>query len=158
MQASEQLIHKFYSSFQEKDYQAMQHCYADTATFSDPVFRNLDATRARAMWEMFCKRGKDMQLTYSIQQANENTVQAIWIPDYTFSATGRHVTNYIHSTFTIENNKIVTHRDRFNFYKWSRQALGASGWLLGWTPFLQNKVRATANNNLDKFIESNKGN
>ncbi|MDB5894551.1 MAG: snoaL-like protein, partial [Rhodoferax sp.] len=35
---------------------------------------------------------------------------------------------------------------------WSRQALGAPGMLLGWTPMLRNKVRAQAAANLRKFL------
>jgi hypothetical protein len=47
---------------------------------------------------------------------------------------------------------ITRHRDRFNFWSWSRQALGAPGLLLGWTPFLRQKVRAQAAANLQKFL------
>ncbi|MEN9670596.1 MAG: hypothetical protein RL018_873, partial [Pseudomonadota bacterium] len=42
--------------------------------------------------------------------------------------------------------------DSFNFWAWSRQALGAPGLLIGWTPFLRAKVQATANDNLQKFL------
>ena len=65
MHANEQLIHNFYSAFLDKDYQTMQNSYAEEATFSDPVFQHLSVQEVRAMWEMFCKRGKDMQLTFS---------------------------------------------------------------------------------------------
>ena len=48
---------------------------------------------------------------------------------------------------------ILRHRDRFDFWGWSRQALGAPGWLLGWTPLLRNKVRAQAGARLRGFLE-----
>jgi len=43
----------------------------------------------------------------------------------------------------------------FDFWAWSRQALGLPGWLLGWTPWLRRKVRATAARNLAKFMATN---
>ena len=49
---------------------------------------------------------------------------------------------------------IIKHRDRFDFWTWSRQALGTPGLLLGWTPMLRKKVRATAAGNLAKFLAS----
>jgi hypothetical protein len=50
-----------------------------------------------------------------------------------------------------KNGKIVRHRDQFNLWKWARQALGLKGLLLGWTPFLQNAVRAQAAKGLTIF-------
>ena len=49
--------------------------------------------------------------------------------------------------------QIVRHKDRFDFWRWSRQALGAPGVLLGWTPVIRNKVRGQAAANLRKFLE-----
>ena len=155
MQQNELLIHNFYIAFLDKDFKTMQATYADNATFSDPVFQNLNATQTRGMWEMFCKRGKDMQLTFEILSIAENQIVAEWIPRYTFSATGNYVVNHITSTFIIADNKITQHTDNFNFYKWSCQALGFRGVLLGWTAFMQNKIRKTAMANLTKFIATN---
>mgnify|MGYP000423281271 CR=1 FL=1 len=47
---------------------------------------------------------------------------------------------------------IIEHRDSFDFYRWSRQALGVPGLLLGWSSFLQNKVRAQAAANLKRYL------
>ena len=44
----------------------------------------------------------------------------------------------------IENGTIIKHTDEFNFYKWSKMALGTPGLLLGWTSFFRNKVRKGA--------------
>ena len=53
------------------------------------------------------------------------------------------VHNVIDAAFEFDGNGlIVRHRDRFAFWSWSRQALGAVGWLLGWTPLLRAKVRS----------------
>lgn len=131
----------------------MQASYAPDATFSDPVFQNLNIAEVQAMWEMFCKRGKDLQLNYDILSVTENQVIAEWIPRYTFSVTDKHVVNHITSTFLIVDNKIIKQTDNFNLYKWTSQALGAKGVLFGWSAFMQNKIRKTAMRNLHKFMQ-----
>lgn len=153
MNDNEKLIQHFYESFKNKDYKAMQSCYADNATFSDAVFQNLDSAQVKAMWEMLCKRGKDLELRFQNITADEKTGSAEWIANYTFSQTGNKVENRIKANFEFENGKIVKHIDTFDFYKWSSQALGLTGKLLGWTPFLKNKVRQRAMKSLDDFMK-----
>lgn len=152
MNANEELIHTFYTHFQNKNIAGMQDCYSDQATFSDAVFTNLNATEVRAMWEMLIKSGKDMQVTFSNVTGNEQGGTAHWDASYTFSATGNKVLNRIDASFTIENGKITRHTDHFNFYTWSKQALGTTGLLLGWTSFLKNKVKAQARKKLDTYL------
>jgi hypothetical protein len=64
------------------------------------------------------------------------------------------VVNYITANFIFENGKIVKHADSFNFYNWSKQAFGITGLLLGWTPFLKNKVGKTAMKSLDDYMSN----
>ena len=152
MNQNETIIDQFYAAFQKKDVETMQGCYADSASFSDPVFQNLSAAQTRKMWEMLIKRGKDLQLEYSNVQADGQRGSADWVATYSFSATGRKVINRIHAEFVFENGKIVQHRDHFNFYTWARQALGFPGWLFGWTGFLRQSVRMKAMSNLAEFM------
>ena len=77
--------------------------------------------------------------------------RAHWDARYTFSATGRKVLNRIDASFEFRDGLIVRHVDRFPFWTWARQALGAPGLLLGWSGFLRAKVRATAAKNLAAF-------
>jgi ketosteroid isomerase-like protein len=149
---NQQIITKFYTCFQNKDYKGMQECYADNATFSDEVFVNLNAAQVKAMWEMLCVKGKDLRLDFKNIQTNGKLASAEWIAYYTFSASVRKVVNHVKANFVFENGKIVKHTDIFNFYKWSRQALGITGALLGWTEFFKNKVRKGAMKNLDNFM------
>ncbi len=65
MAPNQQLITSFYKAFQNKDYKAMQNCYAEEAIFNDEVFQNLNAAEVKAMWEMFCIKGKDLQIEFS---------------------------------------------------------------------------------------------
>ena len=52
---------------------------------------------------------------------------------------------------------IVDHVDEFSFWKWSRQALGTKGLLLGWTPFVRRTVRTKARAGLDEFLAARPG-
>ena len=73
-------------------------------------------------------------------------------PIYTVGASGRTVYNVIDARFRFRDGLIVDHRDAFDLWRWTRQALGLPGTLLGWTPMLQSKVRQTARGRLDRFI------
>jgi len=152
MTKNEQLIHAFYTAFQERDFKTMQDCYADNATFSDPVFRELNAEQVRAMWEMFLVRNDSLKISYKNVEHVGEKVTAQWTAHYTLSSTGRPVTNTIRSMFRIKDGKITRHTDRFEFYSWARQALGMKGVLFGWTPFVKKRVRRTAMASLITFM------
>ncbi|MCE7038874.1 nuclear transport factor 2 family protein [Dyadobacter sp. CY312] len=155
MTTNEQLIHQFYSAFQNKDFATMQACYADDATFTDAAFVDLNADQVRAMWEMLCKNGKDLKLTFGKIQSHQDIVNAEWTAVYLFSKTGKMVTNNVMAEFVIKNGLIVSHRDKFDFYTWAKQAFGFTGLLIGWTSFFQNKVQTTAKASLEKFMNRN---
>lgn len=155
MLASEQLIHTFYKAFQKKDFAQMQNCYAKKAEFEDPAFGKLNVMQTKAMWHMLCKRGLDLVITYEIIAVKENEVRAKWIAEYTFQTYQTHVRNEVSSRFILENNKIISQKDSFNFWKWSRQALGFTGVYLGWTPLLRRTVKKNALISLATFMEKN---
>jgi ketosteroid isomerase-like protein len=142
--ANEDTIRRFYSAFQKRDAATMAACYAPDVRFSDPVFTDLRGGDAGAMWKMLCERGKDLKIEFSGVSADGAIGRAHWEAWYTFSTTGRKVHNVIDAEFEFRDGLIVTHTDRFDLYRWSRQALGVAGVLLGWSPLLQNKVRAMA--------------
>ncbi|MEO0556987.1 MAG: nuclear transport factor 2 family protein [Bacteroidota bacterium] len=146
------LITRFYEAFAQRDAKAMRACYHPEVHFQDEAF-DLRGARAGAMWHMLCHRGKDLELTFSNVQANDTSGSAHWAADYTFSQTGRKVHNEIDAAFTFRDGLLYTHRDRFDFRRWSRQALGAPGLLLGWTPWLKAKVAAEAAKSLDAYVK-----
>jgi ketosteroid isomerase-like protein len=152
MNANRQLIEVFYVSFQKLDAAEMLDCYHDDVEFSDPVFGKLTAPEAKAMWGMLCETAKNFELSFSDVEANEQTGKAHWEARYDFSATGRRVHNKIDAQFEFQDGKIIKHTDIFDFWKWSAQALGPAGTLLGWTPLLRNKVRKQAREKLAKFM------
>ena len=138
------LIARFYDALGRRDAATMIACYAPDATFSDPVFRSLDAAGVAKMWTMLCARGKDLTVVASDIAADAETGRAHWVATYTFSATGRRVVNRIDARFEFRDGRIVRHEDRFDLREWLRQALGFKGALLGWMPAVQNAARAQA--------------
>jgi ketosteroid isomerase-like protein len=144
---SRELIDRLYTAFARRDGAAMAACYHAEATFSDPVFPGLRGAEVGAMWTMLCERASDLRIEHTASDAG-----AHWEAWYTFSTTGRKVHNVIDARFAFRDGLIVEHVDTFDFWAWSRQALGVPGLLLGWTPMLRTKVGATARKGLDKFI------
>jgi len=151
-------IARLYAAFERLDGEAMAACYALGASFDDEAFSLRGREQIGAMWAMLCDavkaKGRDV---WRLEASAITERGAHWEPTYRFSATGRMVHNIIDAEFEFDAaGLIVRHRDRFDFWRWSRQALGTPGLLLGWTPMLRAKVRAQAAKNLARFIASRK--
>lgn len=144
---------RFYDAFALGDWHTMGMLYAQHATFSDPVFPLLSTDEVRGMWHMLLSRAEDFSLNYKIDAESEDGARVIWVARYTFSATGRPVTNRIVTEMRFAAGRIVKQTDRFNFWRWSSQALGVRGLLLGWTPLVRDRVRAQAAIGLKSFME-----
>ena len=149
-------IERFYAAFARLDGEAMQACYAPEARFDDEAFSLQGAARVGGMWRMLCEAVKSNPKAREIWRLEVSAIterSAHWEAHYLFSATGRQVHNVIDASFEFDAAGLITrHQDRFDFWRWSRQALGAPGLLLGWTPLLRNKVRAQAGKNLERFL------
>lgn len=145
------LIEQFYAAFQRLDAEAMCACYAEQVHFSDPVFTDLRGVEAGNMWRMLTSRAQQFSLSVDQIQANDHQGSARWIASYVFAQTGNVVVNEIVAQFEFADGKIIRHKDHFDLWKWSRQALGLSGSLLGWAPFFQERVRLQASRSLQKF-------
>ena len=160
MPPNQQTIEKLYGAFALLDADTMAECYAEDVLFDDEVFSLRGKRQVAGMWRMLCNatktKGADVwRLEYRDVQADASAGKAHWDAYYRFSTTGRMVHNSIDAAFTFNPQGLITvHRDRFDFWRWSRQALGTPGLLLGWTPVIRNKVRATAAGNLQKFLAS----
>jgi len=117
---------------------------------------SLQGAQVGAMWRMLCARGTDLRIEFANVSAGESVGGADWQAWYAFSATGRQVHNVIHAAFRFADGLIVEHIDTFDFWRWSRQALGMAGVLLGWTPWLHGKVRRDAARALERFMASSR--
>jgi ketosteroid isomerase-like protein len=149
--ANDELIERFYAAFDRKDGDAMAACYTADAKFDDPVFPGLNGKEPGEMWRMLTARAADLKIDLREHEANAETGSAHWIATYTFTQTGRPVVNDVRATFRFRDGLIAEHRDDFSFHNWSRQALGAPGLLLGWTPILKGATRKKARAGLDEF-------
>ena len=136
-----ELIEKFYTAFNDGDAKTMTSCYHKELTFKDPAFGELDHDQACAMWTMLLERSDDLKIYFKNVWSENEFGGADWDAHYTFKKTDRKVLNKIDAKFEFKDGLIIGHRDHFNFYKWSRMALGAPGLFLGWSSFLHNKVK-----------------
>lgn len=147
-------IERFYADFARLDGAAMQAAYAPDAHFEDEVFTLDGAPQIGAMWQMLCDATKarpDSLAHWKLEVRDITDHSAHWDAHYLFSATGRQVLNRIDAEFEFDSSGLISrHCDRFDFWAWSRQALGAPGWLLGWSAILRDKVRRQAASNLQR--------
>jgi ketosteroid isomerase-like protein len=145
------LIESFYRAFAALDAEAMAACYHDEVRFEDPAFGPLQGEQARSMWRMLCQsqQGKAFVVTYSDIRTEGERGWAHWEARYEFG--GRPVHNRIEASFVFQDGKIIEHTDRFDLYRWARQALGFQGWLLGWPPFYRKQLQGKTNGRLKKF-------
>ncbi len=129
----------------------MLECYHDDVTFEDPAFGVLHGEEAKNMWRMLCQaqQGKEFKVKTSNIEYTPEGGKARWEAYYTFGRTGRKIHNVINASFKFKNGKIITHKDRFNLYRWATQAMGLKGFLFGWTAFFRKKL-----NNQTRFLLS----
>lgn len=149
------LIEKFYQAFSHLDSETMSECYHEKVTFKDPAFGVLEGVRAKNMWRMLCKsqKGKDFNVKAYDIHVDGDRGTARWEAFYTFSKTGRKIHNIIDAEFEFSDGKIISHTDRFDLYRWSKQALGVKGFMMGWTAFFKRQLNAQTNKLLDRFEE-----
>jgi uncharacterized protein (TIGR02246 family) len=150
--ASRQVITEFYDAFARRDPEAMAALYLPDATFSDPAFGHLDGDEVRAMWRMLARAATDLEVTVRDVTARGDRAAATWEARYTFTETGRRVHNVVEAHMTLEDGLIRRHDDHFDMWRWSRQALGPAGLLLGWSPVVRVQVRRRARRRLDEFM------
>ncbi len=152
---NKELVNKFYTAFQQKDYTTMNSCYSGDIVFFDPAFELLKGDEVRSMWQMLCTNAKDFSLTFkNIIELDEEYCTCDWVATYTFSQTGRKVVNRVRANMRMLDGKIVEHSDAFSLHKWSTQALGVAGQLFGWNSFFQRKIKNKARKNLLHFMQA----
>jgi len=149
---NKEIINSFYEGFARGDYSTMGSHYHEDVTFEDPAFGKLQGEKAAKMWEMLLTSSSP-KITFSDVSTQGDTGSARWQAIYSFGPQKRKVVNNISAAFTFKDGKIIDHKDSFDLWKWSRQALGIPGLLLGWSPFIKNKVQKMANNRLDHYLK-----
>jgi hypothetical protein len=156
---SKSTIEQFYKAFASLDSKTMAECYALDATFEDEIFQLRGRTHVGGMWAMLCAAVKKSgRADWKLEVRDITERSAHWEPTYRFSATGRIVHNVIDAEFEFDSQGLIKrHRDRFDFYRWARQALGLRGVLFGWTDWLRRKVQRQANRSLATHLQASAG-
>jgi ketosteroid isomerase-like protein len=156
MHSNHALIETFYQAFNRGDHQTMADCYHPDISFHDPVFLNLEGPQVAQMWEMLCRQASSLEVAVQDIAVDDKTGVATWTARYLFGKEKRQVVNHIKASFRFQDGKIIQHVDAFNFWRWSRMALGPLGSILGWHNSVKKKIREQALRNLTQFIESKK--
>lgn len=153
MTDTENTITNFYTAFANNDFKSMSLCYIANAQFRDPVFGTLTGDQVSMMWKMLLEKSNgNLKVIFSDCQANEFMGSALWQATYLFSKTNRMVVNNVATHFQFRDGLIIKHVDEFDLYKWSKQAFGIKGFLLGWTGFFQRKIQQQAQESLHRYI------
>jgi ketosteroid isomerase-like protein len=144
MNTTTRLIGTFYEALGRGDTGAMATCYHPDVVYSGPIFPELRGVQVMEMWRMLLARSAGIEVVASGLRGDDRRGQARLTVRYTFRRTGRTVVNEVEAGFRFADGVIIEHREHFDFWRWSRQALGARGLLLGWTPGLQRRVQVAA--------------
>ncbi len=161
MLASRTTLKRFYNALAHLDPDTMALCYAPDVRFRDEVFTLDGSDQVMAMWRMLCESAQtsgraNWKLNYRVISAGADTGQLQWSAHYRFGKVQRPVHNRIKATFRFNAaGQITQHHDQFDFWRWSRQALGLPGLLLGWSPLLRRQVRSKALHGLNRYIAEN---
>ncbi len=143
MHPNAQLLTTFYTAFAKRDPVPMRAAYSPDAQFSDPAFPDLHGKDIGDMWTMLCEQAQEFRLEFRDVKADDTSGSAHWEGRYLFQGK-RQVHNIIEARFTFASGLITRHVDDFDFWRWSSQALGPPGLLLGWTPMLRKAVAGRA--------------
>lgn len=129
-------------------------CYHEKVVFTDPAFGVLHGNEARNMWRMLVERGgEQLKVSHSQVQVSGAKGSAQWRAEYPYGPKKRLVVNHIQAQFVFQDGKIIEHTDHFDLWKWTRQALGISGYLLGWSGFMQSKIQQRTRGLLKRYSE-----
>lgn len=152
---NKEIINKFYTSFSNGNVKGMLECYHKDIVFQDAVFGKLEGERAFKMWEMLLsKKKQNTIITFNNVEATAEKGKANWVVKYEYGAKKRKVINKVQANFKFKDSKIIEHLDDFNLWKWTQQAIGPAGYLMGWTTYMKNKIQKTTKSKLDRFINN----
>lgn len=155
MTPSEKTIHQLYTSIADGTISEIEDCYAPNVKFHDPIFGTLKGPEVPKMWKMLIKKSKgNLVIKYTIIKSGSHKGSAQWTATYTFGKNKRLIENKIQSEFHFKDGLIIKQNDNFDIWTWAKQAFGFSGFLLGWTGYMQNKIHQKAKSSLKDYIEA----
>ena len=139
------LVKSFYKAFSEKNPKEMITYYHENMVYENPIITRLEGRMAGNYWGMLIEReGEHLKVSASNIRADGDKVIADSKASYLWGDARRQVNNVGYAVFQFKDGKIIHQKDHYDFWKWSRMALGFPGYILGWSSFLNGKVRDTA--------------
>ncbi|RVT75353.1 nuclear transport factor 2 family protein [Flavobacterium sufflavum] len=155
MTPSEKIIHQLYTSIANGAISEMESCYSPNVKFHDPIFGTLKGMEVPKMWKMLIEKSKEnLAIEYTIIKSNTYKGTAQWTAIYTFGKNKRQIKNIIKSEFHFKDGLIIKQNDDFNIWNWAKQAFGFSGFLFGWTGYMQKKIHDKAKFSLKNYKEA----
>lgn len=155
MVSSEKIIHQLYTSISNGVISKIGNCYSPDVKFHDPIFGTLTGLEVPKMWKMLIEKSKgNLFIEYSIIKSDAYKGSAQWTATYTFGKNKRLIKNTIQSEFHFKDGLIIKQNDNFNIWTWAKQAFGISGFLLGWTGYMQKKIHQKAKLSLKNYKEA----
>lgn len=149
---NEQTLINFYTAFSNGDANQMCEYYHPKVRFNDSIFGLLKHNDVCKMWNMLLNKNKgNIKIVFSEIKADQYAGSARWTATYTFLKTNKEVVNSVYAHFQFQEGLIIKHTDDFDLWKWSKQAFGWKGVLLGWTGFMQKKIQEQAILSLKNF-------
>jgi len=127
------LLQRLFVSLNGHNDQAMAECYHPGARFRDIAFDLQGKKEIAAMWKMIC--AGDIQAKFEVIHADDREGHVKVLDEYTFSDTGRKVSNPIESRFEFRDGLIAVQTDTCDPVAWAAMAIG------GFTGFLAGRIR-----------------
>jgi hypothetical protein len=104
---------------------------------------------------LFARSNGTIKIKLFEVKSDANYGSVLWIATYNFSKNNRVVVNRVSADFYFQDGLIIRHTDDFDIWKWSKQALGLTGFLFGWTGFMQKEIHRKALTLLRKYQKEN---
>lgn len=153
MSSNRELIEKFYQSFQNRDFEAMDNCYDDNIVYFDPLYHFLNGSNVKFMWKFRYANTNHFNLDFEqIKTDDEEYFTIEYRIRYVSEETGNVVDQSIKSYIRISSGKISEHSEAFSIHQWSSMVYGGIAKLIGWNRFYQNRLKKNARKKLLNFI------
>ena len=147
------VLNEFFIAFTNHDVETMLSYYHKDIIYDDIGFGKQKGENAKAVWYFLLgKVDKNAVITFSNIQITKNKGQVNWTTKYTFGK--RKIINQVTATFHFKDGKIIYHKDDYSLWKWSQQAFGIVGYLIGWSWLFSWFIRWQMQQLLRNFIKS----
>jgi hypothetical protein len=130
MHPNARIAENLFASLNLHNADLMADCYHPQAVFRDITFHLHGKAQVVNMWRMICEG--DIHTTFEIVHADDASVRAHLVDEYTFTKTNRFVRNTIESRLSFRDGLISEHIDSCDPRLWASMAIGGfSGFLAG---------------------------